>query len=426
MSYSLILSLTHSLIKFMTSRRNFIKKSAFATVGGMMIPNFLKAFELQNLGKTQENEKILVIIQLSGGNDGLNTVVPYRNDIYYKSRPSIAIPSEKVLKLNDEVGLNPAMESLRNLYDNGLVSVINNVGYPNPDRSHFRSMDIWQTASESTEYLSTGWIGRYLDANCTGNCVPYRALEIDDTLSLSMKGEKVKALAVQDTEKLYKQISGDFMSKIAKNKSVDEHDNVAYLYKTLAETASSAEFLHTKRSAAQRGAAHTKIYKSESEYPQGELGQRLKTISELIVSGMPTNIYYVSISGFDTHFNQVNQQERLLKNYADTVNVFVNDLKKNNKLKDVAIMTFSEFGRRVKQNASGGTDHGTANNIFLIGENLKRPKVLNEAPNLTDLDEGDLKFSVDFRQIYSSLLKDWLKTEDKSILGKGFESLGLL
>ena len=414
----------------MTSRRAFIKKSALATVGGMMIPNFLKAFEIQNLGAIQTSEKVLVIIQLSGGNDGLNTVVPYRNDIYYKSRPSIAIPSEKVLKLNDDLGLNPAMESLRSLYDNGLVSVINNVGYPNPDRSHFRSMDIWQTASESTEYLNTGWIGRYLDANCVGgSCLPYRALEIDDTLSLSMKGEKLKALAVQDPEKLYKQVSGDFMSKIAKNSSVNEHDNVAYLYKTLAETASSAEFLHTKRVAgvaAQRDAVQSKIYKSNSQYPQGELGQRLKTISELIVSGIPTSVYYVSISGFDTHFNQVNQQERLLKNYADSVNVFVNDLKKNDRFNDVTIMTFSEFGRRVKQNASGGTDHGTANNVFLIGENLKRPKVLNEAPNLNDLDEGDLKFSVDFRQIYATLLQDWLKINDKAILGKDFESLRLL
>lgn len=405
----------------MTSRRAFIKKSAFATIGGMMIPNFLKAFEMQNLGQSQTTDKILVVIQLSGGNDGLNTVVPYRNDIYYKSRPNIAISSEKVLKLNDEVGLNPSMESLRGFYDNGQMSIINNVGYPNPDRSHFRSMDIWQTASESTEYLNTGWIGRYLDANCAGNCVPYQALEIDDTLSLSMKGEKVKALSVQDPEKLYKQVSGNFINEVAQNKAVNEHDNIAYLYKTLAETVSSAEFLHTKRIAAQ-----SKIYKSTNQYPQGELGQRLKTISELIISGMPTNIYYVSISGFDTHFNQVNQQERLLKNYADSVSVFVNDLKKNNKFKDVAIMTFSEFGRRVKQNASGGTDHGTANNVFLIGENLKRPKVLNEAPNLTDLDNGDLKFSVDFRQIYASLLQDWLKTDKNTILGKNFQSLNLI
>jgi uncharacterized protein (DUF1501 family) len=400
----------------MKSRRAFIQQSLFATVGGMMIPNFLKAFENDNFNKVQNNEKILVIIQLSGGNDGLNTVVPFQNDIYYKSRPTIAIPKEKVLRLNDEVGLNPGMESLRRLYDDGLVSVVNNVGYPNPDRSHFRSMDIWQTASDSKEYLNTGWIGRYLDANCAGSCVPHQALEIDDTLSLSMKGEKVKALSVADPEKLYRQISSNFNQNLTKNQAPQEHDNVAYLYKTLAETSSSAEFLHTK----------SKIYKSTSQYPQGELGQRLKTISELIVSGMPTSVYYVSISGFDTHTNQLNTQERLLKNYADSVNVFVNDLKKNNKFNDVAIMTFSEFGRRVKQNASGGTDHGTANNVFMIGGNLKRPKVLNDAPNLTDLDGGDLKFSVDFRQIYSSLLQDWLKVNDKTILGKNFPSLGIV
>jgi uncharacterized protein (DUF1501 family) len=400
----------------MNSRRAFIQQSLFATVGGMMIPNFLKAFENENFNKAQNNEKILVIIQLSGGNDGLNTVVPYQNDIYYKSRPTIAIPKDKVLKLNDEVGLNPAMESLRRLYDDGLVSVINNVGYPNPDRSHFRSMDIWQTASDSKEYLKTGWIGRYLDANCAGNCVPHQALEIDDTLSLSMKGEKVKALSVADPEKLYRQISSNFNQNLSKNQAPQEQDNVAYLYKTLAETSSSAEFLHTK----------SKIYKSSSQYPQGELGQRLKTISELIVSRMPTSVYYVSISGFDTHTNQLNAQERLLKNYADSVNVFVNDLKKNNRFNDVAIMTFSEFGRRVKQNASGGTDHGTANNVFMIGGNIKRPKVLNEAPNLTDLDAGDLKFSIDFRQIYSSLLQDWLKVNDKTILGKTFPSLGIV
>jgi uncharacterized protein (DUF1501 family) len=400
----------------MNSRRAFIQQSLFATVGGMMIPNFLKAFENENFNKAQNNEKIVVVIQLSGGNDGLNTVIPYQNNIYYKSRPTIAIPKDKVLKLNDEVGLNPAMESLRRLYDDGLVSVINNVGYPNPDRSHFRSMDIWQTASDSKEYLKTGWIGRYLDANCAGNCVPHQALEIDDTLSLSMKGEKVKALSVADPEKLYRQISSNFNQNLSKNQVPQEHDSVAYLYKTLAETSSSAEFLHTK----------SKIYKSSSQYPQGELGQRLKTISELIVSGMPTSVYYVSISGFDTHTNQLNAQERLLKNYADSVNVFVNDLKKNNRFNDVAIMTFSEFGRRVKQNASGGTDHGTANNVFMIGGNIKRPKVLNEAPNLTDLDAGDLKFSIDFRQIYSSLLQDWLKVNDKTILGKTFPSLGIV
>ncbi|MDR6563957.1 MULTISPECIES: DUF1501 domain-containing protein [unclassified Arcicella] len=398
----------------MVNRREFLTRSALATVGGLMIPNFLKAFEQQSLGSAKgAPDKILVIIQLSGGNDGLNTVVPYRNDIYYRERPTIAVERNKVLNLNDEIGLNPALEKLRPWYDNGFMRIINNVGYPNPDRSHFRSMDIWQTASNPNEYLQTGWLGRYLDANCSGDCASYNVLEIDDTLSLSMKGEKLKGLAVLDPEKLYRQVHGDFIAKIAKTQPADHSDNVSYLYKTLAETSSSAEYLHAK----------SKIYQTKATFPNGELGQRLKTISELILSGMPTNIYYVSISGFDTHVNQVNQQERLLRNYAETMDVFLNELKQNNKLDDVVMMTFSEFGRRVKQNASGGTDHGTANNVFLMGGKLKADKILNEAPNLTDLDEGDLKYSVDFRKIYATLLRNWLLVNDEEILGKRFDVL---
>ncbi len=397
-------------------RRNFLKQSAFATVGGLLIPNFLKAYESQHIGLPQNTDKTLVIIQFSGGNDGLNTVIPYRNELYYKARPSLAIQPDKVLKLNDEIGLNPALGALRGLYDEGLVSIINNVGYPNPDRSHFRSMDIWHTASESNEYLNTGWLGRYLDSNCASNCTPYKALEIDDTLSLALKGERVKALSTKDPEKLYRQVSNNLMEKLSQSKPAAEHENVAYLYKTLAETASSAEILHKK----------SKIYRSKIEYPNGELGQNLKTIAELITSGMPTNVYYVSISGFDTHFNQANTQAKLFEDYGKAVKAFTDDLKQNRKLDDVVVMTFSEFGRRVKQNASGGTDHGTANNVFLIGSSLKRTKVINEAPNLKDLDDGDLKFSVDFREIYASLLRNWLKTDDVAILGKKFGGLGLV
>ncbi|WP_259017033.1 DUF1501 domain-containing protein [Emticicia fluvialis] len=400
----------------MASRRDFIKQSALATIGGMLVPHFLKAYETQHLGVEPVNGKVLVVVQLSGGNDGLNTVIPYTNDIYYKARPNIGIAPDKVLKLNNELGLNPAMDGLRRLYDDGLVSIINNVGYPNPDRSHFRSMDIWHTASESTEYLNTGWLGRYLDANCAGHCTPYQALEIDDTLSLSMKGENVKALAVKDTEKLYRQVSRPFISKVAGVAPVSVNQNLSYMYKTLAETSSSAEFLHTQ----------SKIYKSSATYPVGELGQRLKTIAELIISDLPTRVYYVSVSGFDTHFNQLNQQERLLQNYSSAIQVFVNDLQKNNKINDVVIMTFSEFGRRVKENASAGTDHGTANNLFLIGGSLKRPEILNEAPDLTNLDEGDLKFSVDFRDIYESLLNDWLHSDAKKILGRVSGNLKLV
>lgn len=397
-------------------RRDFLKKSAFTTAGSLLVPQFLKAYEQQHLGLIPATNKVLVMVQLSGGNDGLNTVVPFRNDIYYRERPTVAIKTEEVLRLNDEIGLNPALQKIKDLYDNGLVSIINNVGYPNPDRSHFRSMDIWQTGSGSDQYLTTGWIGRYLDAQCgRGQCLPHQALEIDDTLSLALKGVQTNGLSLTNPEKLYGQTQNALVKYIAQTPPADDHESVAYLYKTLAETVSSAAYVHGK----------AKVQKSRMMYPSTELGKSLKTIAELITSGVSTSVYYVSLSGFDTHIRQNDQQDRLLRQYADAMSVFVNDLKANNRLDDVMVVTFSEFGRRVKQNASNGTDHGTANNLFVIGGAPRTRPVLSEAPDLTDLDNGDLKYKIDFRQVYASLLEDWLQADAQQVLGQSFDKLKL-
>ena len=412
------------------NRRNFLQNSALTTVGSLLIPDFLKAYrvtydrvaydERNQLGLGPTTDNVLVVVQLSGGNDGLNTVVPFRNDIYYRERPRLAIQPDSVLKISDELGFNPALEKLKTLYDEGHVTVINNVGYPNPDRSHFRSMDIWHTASESNQYLNSGWVGRYLDTRCNGSCAPYNALEVDDTLSLALKGAHVKGMAVQNPEKLYNQTQNRFYQQLAQTNHAEfaevahdpfARDPVDYLYKTLSETLSSAEYIYSK----------SKVFRSSVSYPESELGRRMKTVAELISSGVATNVYYVSLSGFDTHVNQANQQERLLRQYAEAMHAFVNDMKQNGQMKRVKILTFSEFGRRVKQNASNGTDHGTANNAFLIGE--KGRGVLNEGPDLTNLDEGDLKYSVDFRRLYASLLDDWLGMPSAPILGKKFEKL---
>ncbi len=380
----------------------------------MLIPQFLKAYEAQAMGQTMApSGKILVVVQLSGGNDGLNTVVPFRNDIYYRERPTIAIRPENVLKLNDDIGLHPAMTPLKALYDEGLVTVINNVGYPNPDRSHFRSMDIWQTGSDSDQYLQTGWLGRYLDK--TDKARPYNALEVDDTLSLALKGDRLNGLAVLDPKKLYNQTRSGLVRNLSQQHDHD-HETVGYLYKTLAETVSSAEYVFDKAT----------VRSTMATYPAHELGNRLKTVSQLIQSGVATSVYYVSISGFDTHINQPGQQERLLKQYAEAVGAFMADLKAAGRQNDVMLMTFSEFGRRVKQNASNGTDHGTASNVFLIGGGLPSQRVLNEAPNLSDLTEGDLKYTVDFRQIYATLLRHYLGADDVAILGRRFDALKLV
>ncbi len=400
------------------TRRDFFKFSALASAS-MMIPNFIKPLQAKEITDKflASGAKKLVIVQLSGGNDGLNTVIPYKNDIYYSSRNSIAIAEKDVLKITDELGFNPAMPKFKSLYESGLLSVINNVGYPNPDRSHFRSMDIWQSASASDKYVTSGWIGRYLDSECPDCKNPYNAIEVNDTLSLALKGEKYNGIAVENPEKFFMSTSEKYFNDVANaNKNKHDDENVDYLYKTIVEATSSAEYVYKT----------SKIYKSKIEYPKGQFSANLKTIAELIVSGIDTQVFYVSLGGFDTHVGQNGKQENLLKELSEGLYSFTDDLKGNDKLNDVFIMTFSEFGRRVKQNASGGTDHGTANNIFVINGNLKKPGFYNAAPDLTNLDNGDLKYDIDFRNIYAEVLNKWLNVNDKKILGGSFNGLNLI
>ncbi|MDO3627020.1 DUF1501 domain-containing protein [Mucilaginibacter sp. BT774] len=395
-------------------RRDFLKNSALAS-GAFLIPAFLKP--LEGIAREQiSGYKNLVMIQLSGGNDGLNTIIPFGNDIYYQKRTSIAIPQSEVIKLNDMQGLNPNLNALKEIYDQGWMSIINSVGYPNPDRSHFRSMDIWQTASDSNQFLTTGWIGRYLDSYCqTCNKNPYTAIEVDDTLSLAMKGISMKGIAVQDPNKLYQTTREPFFKDLVHEYS-DEHlneDNLGYLYKTMIETYSSADYIQKT----------SKTYSVNAEYPATPLGNQLKTVSKFINSGLQTRVYYVSLSGFDTHVGQQNQQGKQLKIYGDAVAAFIKDLKQAGKLDDTLVMTFSEFGRRVEQNASNGTDHGTANNVFVFGGRLKKGGIFNDAPDLAQLDNGDLKYQIDFRDVYATLLDKWLDVNNKIILKKNFKGL---
>jgi len=392
------------------SRRGFLQRSMFATSGALLIPQFLKAFESNAL--QNDSEKILIILQLSGGNDGLNTIVPYRNDTYYQLRPNLGIAKDKILRASDELGFNPALK-FQELLDQGHLTIINNVGYPNPDRSHFRSMDIWQTASQSDEYLSTGWIGRYLDSNCEG-CSAHTAIEIDDSLTLALRGERIKGMAIKDPGKLYKTTQSPFFKHVSENHS--DEPTLEYLYKTMAETVLNAEYIYDT----------SKVVRSTFQYPNTDFAKRLKIIAELVQSGVKTKIYYASLTGFDTHVRQAGQQERLLTTYSEAVNTLVSDLKSSGNFDRSLIMTFSEFGRRVEENASGGTDHGTANNLFLVGGKLKRPGFYNQTPDLTKLDNGDLIYEIDFRQVYSTLLKNWLGTSDTRIIHQSFAPLGLV
>jgi len=393
-------------------RKEFLQIGSLATAT-LMLPKFLKAFEQKNM--VPPGNKVVVVIQFSGGNDGLNTVIPITNDIYYKERPKLAIKKEKALTLTDEVGLNPALEAFKGLYDEGNLSILNNVGYPNPDRSHFRSMDIWHSASNSNEYVYTGWLGRYLDAQCNGCNKPTQILEVDDVLSLALKGNEKNGLAFTDPRRLYSSSNERFYKEInASHQNAEE--TVDYLYKTMSETLSSADYIFQQ----------SKKNPSSATYPATEMGKNLKTIASLIMSDINTKVYYLSLGSFDTHVNQEAQQKRLFTELNDAVKAFTADLKKNNRFDDVLMMSFSEFGRRVSQNASNGTDHGTANNMFFISGGLKEKGILNAMPDLNDLNEGDLKYKVDFKNVYATVLNKWLGSNDVAILGKKYEPLNFI
>nr|WP_291724864.1 DUF1501 domain-containing protein [Bernardetia sp.] len=405
------------------NRRKFLGQMGLATAGTLFVPMFLKGFDAIAANSIKNSDRKLIIIQFSGGNDGLNTVVPFRNDIYYQQRPQIAIPKNEVIKLSDEQGFNPVLSPLRKLYDKGELAIINNVGYPNPDRSHFRSMDIWQTGSSADEYLSTGWLGRYLDSIYQKNKqqTAHFALEMDDTLSLTLKGSVKSGFAAQDLNRLKRTVNTPVIQALSEHRTIVSHhahahdEQISYLYQTLANTAASSEYLFEKN----------KLGKTVADYPSNRFGKDLKQVAQLIEAGSDSQIYYVTLGGFDTHANQKNQQERLLENYAEGMNALTEDLKKNNQWENTLIMTFSEFGRRVGENASRGTDHGTANVVFLAGGSLKKAGFVGSEPNLTDLDNGDLKFKIDFRQIYSDILNRWLKVDSKDILKSGFDSLNI-
>ena len=394
-------------------RRDFLKQSSLAS-SLFFVPNFVKAIE--KVAKESLGYKKLVIIQLSGGNDGLNTIIPYTNDIYYKKRPGLSVPKNELIKVTDELGFHQSLAPLKNLYDQGYLSIINNVGYPNPNRSHFRSTDIWQTASDANQYLDTGWLGRYIEQF---GKMPYTGIELDDSLSLIMKGENMNGIATKNPRTLFANTQTPYFKKVLNHQSdahLSEH-NLGYLYKTMIEAKSSAKYIYET----------SKTYKSSLEYPKNPFGKQLKTTSEFINSNLDSSVYYVSMGGFDTHANQENRQKKLLKTYSESMEVFINDLKQNDTFKDTLVITFSEFGRRLQQNAAGGTDHGAANNVFIIGENLKTKGFYNDAPNLLNLDSnGDLIHSVDFRSIYATVLDTWLQVDDEAILNKSYNKLNFI
>ena len=390
-------------------RRDFLRSTGLVTTS-LLVPRFM-----HGMGAMPSlNARKLVVVQLTGGNDGLNTVIPFRNDAYYRARPQLGIARSMALPLTDELGLNPGMSALRAIYEAGHMAIIHGVGYPQPDRSHFRSMDIWHTASGSDRFLGTGWLGRYMDER---RMPPHDVVEFGGSLSLANKGEQVKALAISDPVRFYQATREPYFARLATGMHAQEHQQLGYLYRTMTETYRSAGYIQE----------HLRPRGSATTFPKGDLSKQLRHVSAFIQSGMETSVYYTSTAGFDTHVNQAERQQKQLTEVSAAIGAFVDDIKSAGRWEEVLIMVFSEFGRRVKENASNGTDHGTAGNIMLIGASLKKPGMFNAMPSLEALDEnGDMRFSVDFRRIYATVLHRWLGQDPSAILGKGFEELSVL
>jgi uncharacterized protein (DUF1501 family) len=406
------------------TRREFLRATSLLAVGAAM-PGFLaRSVAAASPGGLNtipgfKDDRILVVIQLGGGNDGLNTVVPYTDDNYHRSRPSIALQKKEILRLTDDVGLHPNLAPLKNLADSGNLTIVQGVGYPNPNRSHFRSMEIWQTASDSDRYSRTGWIGRYLDNTCGGEAEPVAGVAMGGERPQAFEGTKGFGVAFQDPES-FGWNEGAGAAKEGNFRRLNDvyrphNETLDFLRKVTANAVLSSD----------RVQEVSRKYKGGVDYPGDSFGAGLKTVAKMIAGGLPTRIYYVTLGGFDTHANQLGSHGNLMRRFADGVAAFQKDLQRQGNADRVLTLTFSEFGRRVAENASGGTDHGTAAPMFIIG-NANNAGMAGKAPSLTDLDNGDLKYTTDFRSVYGSLLEQWLGAPSQQVLGRNFDQIGLI
>lgn len=426
-----------------TTRRLFLQRGLALLAVTPTIPTFLDqtmmalANPMDSLRTQQDSGKdgkILVVVQLAGGNDGLNMAIPYADDAYHRARPSLAIDSKDVLKLNNYVGLHPNLKGLKGLYDNGQMCVVQGVGYPNPNRSHFRATDIWESAAPNQEVETSGWLGRYFDNTCPG-CDPHVGVAIGSQIPLAMQGERVLPLSFERPES-YRYNGRDIDDYLKLNKAEQAADvqgpasgklaNKKAAVEPAITPASELDFLHRTAMDAQISSNDilrlSKTYRPGADYPRTEFGNSLRTVASLIAGNLPTRVYYVSLGGFDTHAGERGRHDTLMTQLSDGVSAFWADLKAQRNDDRVMMMTFSEFGRRVQQNASGGTDHGAAAPMMVFGKNLQTG-LAGRYPSLTDLDQGDLKYNTDFRSVYATLLQNWLDTPSKPILGDQFPLL---
>ena len=393
---------------------------SLAAKSGDFFSRALAAAPLSGL-TTGGDDRVLVIVNLQGGNDGLNTVVPYSMPQYYRYRPNLAIAQGDVLRLNDEVGFNPNLKSFKALFDKGQVAVVQGVGYPKPDHSHFRSTEIWQTA-DPDGYAPTGWLGRYLDSAKLPKSNLFNAVAVSEVLPEVFGSRTVDVPAINGNVQGYGLASDRRKGGADAFRSMVSDTTQPFSSPYLAKVAEI-------EANAQRGSEELpKLiggYKTDAQYPATNLGRSLALAAQMVGSNVGTRVIYVTHGSFDTHTGQKATQDRLLGQFSDAVTAFYADLASHGNDTRVLTMTFSEFGRRVAENASGGTDHGEAAPLFLIGGGV-RGGVYAKHPSLDDLDNGDVKYTTDFRSVYATVIERWLGVPAQGIIAGSFPSLPVI
>jgi uncharacterized protein (DUF1501 family) len=403
-----------------------VKRNSFllGATGGVALIGLNDGLFSRALAQTpagSDDDRVLVVVNFQGGNDGLNTVVPFASQAYYRYRPSLAVPQGDVLRINDSIGLNPELKPLKAMYDRGQVAIVNGAGYPKPDFSHFRSTEIWQTAAPD-KYLSTGWLGRYLDSADLPQDNLFNAVAISDVLPEVLVADRVDVAAIAQLNGYG--LTSDRKGSVGSDEfhSFVQDANVPFRSPYLTQVAAIEDH-------AQRGAEELpKLvagYTPAGTYPATPFGRSLALAAQIIGTKLGTRVLFVQLGSFDTHTTQKGTQDRLLADFANGMAAFYADLAAHGNDGRVLTMTFSEFGRRVAENGSRGTDHGTAAPVFVMGGGVKGG-VYGEHPSLDTLDNGNLTYTTDFRSVYATVLEKWLKRPSSGIVGAGFDQLPIL
>lgn len=356
-------------------------------------------------------DRILILIELHGGNDGLNTLIPYSDERYYQARLHLAIPRERVLQLSPNLGLHAALEPLMGLWQARQLAIVQGVGYPKPNRSHFRSIEIWDTASDSDQILDEGWLARLFESNPLPAAFGTEGIVLGPRESGPLNGKTVRTIALEDPQQFLQQAS-----RVRAVEQSSTNPALAHILQVQRELTHAAGDLAVRLQQAPP---------FHASFPASPIGRQLEIAAQLLIARVPVAVVKVSHGSFDTHANQLGQHERLLKELADSLAEFRQVMEQAGLWDRVLMMTYSEFGRRVRENASAGTDHGTAAPHFLLGGKIKGG-LYGEAPSLGDLQEGDLTYRVDYRSLYATVTKNWWGLPGDAAGGRPYPALNCL